>query len=160
MIKCRFENKDEANLRHVTVNTILTKGNQVLLEKRGTYNGKKILESGKWSLIGGFLDRDETTEEGARREIREETGWSVKNLKLFKINDSPNRPKEDRQNVDVIFIAEVDKQDKTEDEEVTETRWFDLTELPPKEEIAFDHSDSLDLYKRYLTEKLELPLLW
>ena len=55
MITCYFENNNKAFLRHVTVNAIVIKDNQVLLGKRGTFNGKPILESGKWGLLGGFL---------------------------------------------------------------------------------------------------------
>ena len=55
MITCTFENKNKASLRHVTVNAIVVKDNQVLLGKRGTVNGKPVLESGKWGLLGGFF---------------------------------------------------------------------------------------------------------
>ena len=55
MIICSFENGNKTSLRHVTVNAIVIKDNQVLLGKRGTFNGKPILESGKWGLLGGFL---------------------------------------------------------------------------------------------------------
>ena len=53
MITCTFENNNKASLRHVTVNAIVIKNNQVLFGKRGTVNGKTILESGKWGLLGG-----------------------------------------------------------------------------------------------------------
>ena len=74
MITCQFEKGHKANLRHVCVNALVLKDNQVLLGKRGTVKGEKILEFGKWGLIGGFLDRDETLEEGLKREVLEESG--------------------------------------------------------------------------------------
>ena len=120
MITCTFENNNKALLRHVTVNAIVVKDNQVLLGKRGTFNGKPILESGKWGLLGGFFGRDENLIEAVKREVMEESGWEIKDLKLFRINDKPNRPKEDRQNVDIIFITNVIKQTKTSDEEVSQ----------------------------------------
>ena len=55
MITCSFENGDKTSLRHLTVNAIVIKNDQILLGKRGTFNGKPILESGKWGLLGGFL---------------------------------------------------------------------------------------------------------
>ena len=67
--------------------------------------GRKILESGKWGLIGGFLERDETLKQGLKREVLEESGWEINNLELLRINDNPKRPAEDRQNIDIIFIA-------------------------------------------------------
>jgi len=159
MITCTFENNNKALLRHVTVNAIVVKDNQVLLGKRGTFNGKPILESGKWGLLGGFFGRDENLIEAVKREVMEESGWEIKDLKLFRINDKPNRPKEDRQNVDIIFIANAVKQIKISDEEVSELRWFDLDKLSAKEEMAFDHRDALELYKRYLKEKFPLSIL-
>ncbi|EKE13757.1 MAG: hypothetical protein ACD_12C00835G0001 [uncultured bacterium] len=51
MINCFFENNNKASLRHITVNAIAVKHNQILLGKRGTFKGKPILESGKWGLL-------------------------------------------------------------------------------------------------------------
>ncbi|TRZ50856.1 NUDIX hydrolase [bacterium] len=159
MINCFFENNDKTFLRHVTVNAIVIKNGQVLLGKRGTYNGKPILESGKWGLLGGFFNRDENLSQAIKREVLEESGWEIGGLQLLRINDNPNRPKEDRQNVDIIFVANAVKQTKTSDEEVSKLQWFDLDKLPPKEEIAFDHGNALELYKKYLKEKFTLPVL-
>ena len=159
MINCFFENNNKASLRHVTVNAIVVKNNQVLLGKRGTLNGKPILESGKWGLLGGFFGRDENLIQAVKREVMEESGWEINNLKLFRINDNPKRPLEDRQNVDVIFIVGAIKQIGVSDEEVSRLQWFDLDKLPTKEEIAFDHGDNLGLYKKYLKEKFTLPVL-
>ena len=158
MITCSFENGDKTSLRHVTVNAIVVKNNQILFGKRGTFAGKPILESGKWGLLGGFFGRDENLTEAVKREVMEESGWEIDNLKLFRINDNPNRPKEDRQNVDIIFIAHAIKQIKTSDEEVSKLQWFDLDKLPSKDEIAFDHGDSIELYKKYLKENFSLPI--
>ena len=159
MITCTFENNNKTSFRHVTVNAIVIKNKQILLGKRGTFNGKPILESGKWGLLGGFFDRDENLTQAVKREVLEESGWEINDLKLFRINDNPNRPREDRQNVDIIFIANAVKQIKTSDEEVSKLQWFDLDKLPAKQEIAFDHGDSLESYKKYLKEKFPLPVL-
>ncbi len=159
MITCTFENKNSTSLRHLTVNAIVIRDNQVLLGKRGAFKGKPLLESGKWGLLGGFFDRDENLTQAVKREVMEESGWEINNLKLFHINDNPHRPKEDRQNVDIIFIANAVKQIKTSDEEVSQLQWFDLNKLPAKEEMAFDHGDSIALYKKYLKENFPLPVL-
>jgi 8-oxo-dGTP diphosphatase len=156
MISCVFENGNKTSLRHVTVNTIVVKDNKVLLGKRGTLNGKPISESGKWGLLGGFFDRDENLVQAAKREVMEESGWEINNLKLFKINGNPRRPKEDRQNVDIIFIADAVRQIKSSDEEVKELKWFSLQKLPT---IAFDHGDALGQYVKYLKENIKLPML-
>lgn len=136
----------------------MVKDNRVLLGKRGTLNGKPISESGKWGLLGGFFDRDENLVQAVGREVMEESGWEIDDIKFFRINDNPKRPKEDRQNVDFIFLAKGIKQVGTSDEEVRELKWFDLDRLPPEETIAFDHGENLKLYINYLENKHTLPL--
>lgn len=160
MIDCTFEDGNKSNLRHVTLNAIVVKGNQVLLGKRGTYhNGKPLLEAGKWGLLGGFFDRDEYLEEAVKREVLEESGWKINNLLLLRINDNPNRPAEDRQNVDIIFVADAVEKIGESDEEVKELKWFDLDKIPPDGEIAFDHAEHLHLYRKYLTKSFALPAI-
>jgi 8-oxo-dGTP diphosphatase len=159
MITCTLENNNQVLLRHVTVNAIVVKNNQVLLGKRGTFHGKPILEFGKWGLLGGYLDRDENLIQAVKREVMEEGGWTVNDIRLLRINDNPKRPKEDRQNVNFVFVADAVKQIKDSDEEVSRLQWFDLDKLPSKEEMAFDHEDNIELYKKYLKEKFFLPVL-
>lgn len=159
MITCKFENNHQTSLRHVTVDLLLLKDNQILLGKRGYFNGKPLSEFGKWGLIGGYAERDENLAATARREAMEESGWTIANLQLFRINDNPNRPKEDRQNIDLIFIAQAIKQTGQSDSEVSELRWFNLSELPDEAEFAFDHRSSIDLYIKFLNQRFELPLL-
>jgi Ca2+/Na+ antiporter len=150
------DNNNKAFLRHVTVNAMVIKNNQILLGLRGTLNGKPISESGKWGLLGGFFNHGENLIQAIKREVMEESGWEINNLKLFRINDNPKRPMEDRQNVDIIFIANAVKQTGVSDEEVSKLQWFDLDKIP---EMAFDHGDSIELYKKYLMEKFSLPVL-
>lgn len=159
MITCIFENGKKSSLRHITVNAIVIKNNKVLLGKRGTVNGKPMLESGKWGLLGGYFERDESLVQAIKREVVEESGWEIKDVRLIRINDNPNRPKENRQNVDIIFSAKAIKQIKQPDEEVKELKWFDLNKLPPRNTIAFDHGEILDLYVKYLNNKQSMPLL-
>ena len=78
-------------------------------------------------------------------------GYIPKARQLFRINDNPDRPAEDRQNVDIITIAKAIKKISERDEETTELKWFDINHLPPKEKIAFDFSDHLELYKKYFS---------
>lgn len=159
MIRCMFENGDSVSLRHVTMNAIIVKDGKILLCKRGTYKGKPILESGKWALLGGFMDRDENLMEGIRREVREESGWELDGLQLFFINSNPNRTGEDRQNLDVIFIARAVSQAKADNEEVRELAWFDLENLPAGDQFAFDHGKDVALYKEYLAKQFPIPVL-
>lgn len=161
MITCTFENDNVASpgLRHVTVNAIVVKDNQVLMGLRGTVAGKPMLESGKWALIGGFFGFNENMVQAVKREVMEESGWEIEDIQLFRINDNPGRPKEDRQNVDMIFIARAVVQTGKHDEEVTELKWYQLDALPSAEQIAFDHGEDLSLYIDHLKSSQSLPIL-
>ncbi len=159
MITCTFEDGGTGALRHVTVNAILLKDGKILLGQRGTVRGKKMLEYGKWGLIGGYLGRDENLEHALAREIKEETQCEVKDFTLFHIKDNPDRPAEDRQNFEIIYLAQATSDFTEGDEEVLKLEWFALDQLPPREEMAFDHADDIELYKRYLTEKFPLPFI-
>lgn len=154
MISCTFENGSQNSLRHVTVGCLVVREDQILLGKRA----EGLLEAGKWCLLGGYAERDETTKDTAQREVLEESGWTVRDLHLLHINDNPNRPHEDRQNVDFIYIAHAVKQVGEPDQETQEVRWFTLNNLPPVDQIAFDHADSIKLYKKYREAPFSLPV--
>lgn len=57
---------------HVTVDSIVIQAGHIALIQRGREYGK-----GLWALPGGFLNRRERIEDGAIRELREETGIKV-----------------------------------------------------------------------------------
>jgi ADP-ribose pyrophosphatase YjhB (NUDIX family) len=155
MINCQFENSSQASLRHVTVDVLVIKDGQILLGKRS----KKILEAGKWGLLGGFVDRDETLQEAVKREVMEESGYQVQNIKLLTIRDNPERPHDDRQNIYFVFLSEATDKITNHDWEIEDLQWFAFDEIPEKEKIAFDHSENIDLYLRVLDEKLDLPVI-
>ncbi len=153
MISCALENDNEAHLRHVTVGCLVIKDHQILLAKRA----EGLLEAGKWCLLGGYMEHGETTEQAVVRETLEESGWTIEGLRLFRINDNPNRPHEDRANVDFLYIADAVTDNGTHDWESAELRWFPLDALPPEEMVAFDHIDTIKLYKAYLRQPFVLP---
>jgi len=142
MITCKFEDGGEAKLRHVVVDTLVFKNNKILLIKRTG----KLLEGGKWGLLGGYVERDETLKEAVAREVMEESGYKIKNIELLTIRDNPDRPKEDRQNIAFVFTCEALEKEGDSDWEVDDQKWFDLSDLPVKDEIAFDHYDDIKFY--------------
>jgi 8-oxo-dGTP diphosphatase len=155
MINCTFEDGGRASLRHVIVDTLVLQNDKILMVKRT----KKLLEGEKWGLVGGFVNRDETTAQAAEREIMEETGWKVKDLTLLRVNDNPNRPHEDRQNVAFVFFATATEKTGKPDWESSAQEWFDLNDVPAQEQIAFDHASSIKLYKKHLSEQYALPVV-
>ena len=50
--------------------TIIERDGRILLQRRA--------DNGKWGLIGGLLEMNETYEEAAIREAREETGLEIR----------------------------------------------------------------------------------
>lgn len=156
MIECIFENGNKASLRHVTVGVILVndKG-EVLLVKRAPH----LINGNKYAVPGGFLDRDETTEQAALRELKEETGYDGKIKFLFQIIDNPDRPKETRQNVHFQYIAELTGGSKMDNNEVASIDWVPLDSLPSQEDRAFDHIESIELYKEYMKNPFSLPVM-
>jgi 8-oxo-dGTP diphosphatase len=155
MITCTFEKGHTASLRHVVVHALCVKDNSILLVRRVP----ELLEGGKWSLPGGFLDRDETFKEGVLRELKEETGWEGEIRMLFHITSDPNRPHEDRQNIAVSYVVKPAHPSGTPDKESTQIEWISLDDLPPKEDIAFDHGEIIALYVKYLRSPFPLPIV-
>ncbi len=155
MITCNFEDGGQASLRHVVVHCLVEKDGALLLGKRTG----DILESGKWALIGGFLERGETAAECAVRELREETGWAGEVVSLFRINTTPNRPHEDRQNIAIEFIMRVSKKLGEADWENSKVEWIPLDKLLAFDQFAFDHGETIRLYLEYRKKKFQLPLV-
>lgn len=158
MITCIFENgnKAEKGLRHVTVGAIaVNEKGEVLLVMRGP----KVPNPNKYSVPGGFFDRGETTQEAVLRELKEETGLDGKIRCLFHVNDNPQRPKEDRQNVDFIYVVDVHTGEIKTDWETTSASWFSKETLPTDEEFAYDHRNVFLKYFEYIAKPFPLPLV-
>ena len=154
MIICRFENGKETSLRHVVVDVMLLDKEKILMVKRAPH----LSNGGKYGLIGGYVDRGETAVGAVRREVREETGYEISAIQLFRINDNPQRKNEDRQNIALVFLAKPGNKVGSSDSESTEVRWFQLDALPKDEEIAFDHKEQIELYIKYQKQKFPLPI--
>ena len=90
-----------------------------------------------WGLPGGFVDMDESLEESALRELREETGLSRVQLTQLGAFGAPDRDPRGR----VITVAYYGAIDATQahvvaGSDAVDARWFSTTELPS---LAFDH---------------------
>ena len=142
MIHCTFENGNKASLRHVVVDAIVVSNNKILLIKRALH----LVNGGKWAIPGGFLDRGETCQQAVLRELKEETGLTGKIVKLFKIIDNPKRKNEDRQNVAFVYQIKALGEIKVDPEEVSEAKWFEISQLPKEKDFAFDHFEIIHQY--------------
>ena len=86
---------------------------------------------GTLDLVGGFVDMDETVEEGLLREIREETGMEVDNSKLlFSLPNVYRYSDMDIHTLDMFFLVNVpaDAHPKADDD-VAELQWIELSKV-------------------------------
>ncbi len=98
--------------------------------------------AGMWALPGGFNEMDETLEETARRELLEETGLEIANMRQFKTVSTPGRDPRGR-TVTTVFVGIAGTEDlhrAIAGDDAGALRFFELTDLPP---LAFDHAEIL-----------------
>ncbi len=120
---------------------ITNEKDQVLLQKRS--------DTGEWCIPGGAMELGESFLETAQREIYEEVGIKVENLKLFGIYSGEERliryPNKDVvYSLGIIFTADsYTGEISDEDEEVLEHCFFDREQIP-KELFSPDARGILD----------------
>lgn len=77
---------------HIGHDLVMTVGCGVIIEnKEGQILLQKRSDTGEWSLPGGALEPIETYEQAVKREVLEEAGIEVRNLKLFGIYSGKQR---------------------------------------------------------------------
>ncbi len=110
----------------VGVGVIIRRGNKVLFGKRKGAHG-----AGTWSFPGGKLDLWETPEECAMREVEEETGLKIKNLKESIYTNDMFR-EENNHYVTLFFVADHDSGEAKlmEPKKCEGWDWFEWNKLP------------------------------
>ena len=81
-----------------------------------------------WGFPGGYLMRGEDPAGAIQREIREESGFEVRNLRLLEVIQTPEMPR-----IEVLFegeLAEADVRAFLPSVEVVAARFFPLSDLP------------------------------
>ena len=118
---------------------------QVLLIERGIAPFK-----GRWAFPGGFLKMDETAEEGAKRELKEETGLESAYIEQLHTFSAPNRDPRERV-ITIAYYALVKIQEVKGGDDAASAKWFPLDEIPP---LAFDHDYILRMATQRLREQI------
>lgn len=118
---------------------------QVLLIERGIEPYK-----GRWAFPGGFLNPDETAEQGALRELQEETGLTGAYIEQFHTYTDPNRDPRERV-ITIAYYALVRIQEVKGGDDAAKAQWFALDEVP---QLAFDHDRILQDAMRQIRERI------
>ena len=108
---------------------------QVLLIKRGSEPCKDM-----WALPGGFMNINESAEEAAIRELKEETGIDVKEVTQVGAYSKVDRDPRERV-ITIAFYTVIDNPVKAVgQDDAKQAEWFTLDNIPT---LAFDHSEIL-----------------
>ena len=106
---------------------------KVLLIQRGNEPYK-----GCWAFPGGFMNMEETAEECAVRELKEETGLTVNQIQQIGAYSKVDRDPRER-TISIAYLAIVDTPTAvTGMDDAAKAAWFPLSSLP---DLAFDHQD-------------------
>lgn len=108
---------------------------------------------GCWAFPGGFLEMDESAEEGAKRELMEETGLTTAMVRQFHAFSAPDRDPRERvltiAYYSVIHLSEVKGMD-----DAKQAKWFPLSAMPKS--LAFDHAEMLRVAREEISKEIRL----
>jgi len=110
----------------VGLGVMILKGDDVLF---GLRQGSH--EAGVWCIPGGHLEYGEEFTDCAIREVKEETGLDIANVRFGTVTNNINN-KEDRHYVTVVMVADyIDGEPQLlEPNKCTEWKWFNINDLP------------------------------
>jgi 8-oxo-dGTP diphosphatase len=108
---------------------------------------------GDWALPGGFVQMDESLDEGARRELQEETGVGGVYLEQLYTFGRPERDPRERV-ITVAYYALIpsDRIELRAASDAEGVSWFGMNEI---ETLAFDHDEILKMAHERLVAKLD-----
>jgi 8-oxo-dGTP diphosphatase len=108
-------------------------------------------EIGKWSLMGGFVGHDESTDEAAQRVLLQLTGMSNIYMEQLYCFSDVNRDAAGRV-ISVAYFALINIADYSEQLQLEhEAKWFPLAQTPT---LIFDHRQMVVLAKERLQQKV------
>jgi 8-oxo-dGTP diphosphatase len=126
---------------------------KLLLIQRGFEPEKK-----KWSLMGGFLEADETLDLAANRILKKLTGLEDIYLEQLHVFSSINRDPEERTvSVSYFALIDIERYEKQLSHEY-HAEWFLINQRPP---LIFDHDEMVRLAQKQLRIKSAMqPILF
>jgi 8-oxo-dGTP diphosphatase len=94
---------------------------------------------GKWAFPGGFVHMEETLDDAARRELKEETG--LKNIfleQLYTFGAVNRDPRERIVSVAYYALVKLADHNTKAATDASDAKWFPISDVP---KLAFDHAD-------------------
>lgn len=128
-VLCKFENPK------ISTAGIIIKDQKVLVAKRVNEPFK-----GKWDFLGGYLGKNETPEEGHKREIKEELGVDCDVTFLGSFLGTASFKDFEFPVLGFAYLTEVKGEIKLNKEENSELAWIPIKEL---NDIAFDSNQKI-----------------
>lgn len=118
---------------------------KVLLVQRGIPPFK-----GMWAFPGGYLQMDEDAIDGAKRELKEETGLEDAYIEQFRTFSAVDRDPRGRV-ITIAHLALVRISEVHGGDDAAKADWFPLTDVP---QLAFDHDMILREAVKELKQKI------
>ncbi len=78
-----------------------------------------------WGIPGGFMERGEQPEQTARREIFEESGLKITELKLFRVRTTDRH-------IEIVYHARASGEPEIKSLEIRNFGWFKVGAMPQK----------------------------
>lgn len=115
-------------------------------------------EAKKWSLMGGFIQTEESLDQAANRILKQLTGLEGVYLEQMQAFGDPNRDPLER-TIGVVYFALIDiHQYEKQISHEYNAEWFLLDEVP---NLIFDHGEMVEMAKKKLRYKAALhPILF
>jgi 8-oxo-dGTP diphosphatase len=115
-------------------------------------------EKGKWSLMGGFVQQDESCDEAASRILKELTGLDGVYLKQLQVFSDPHRDPLER-TISVTYFALINIHDYEKQISADYyAEWFPVNKFP---KLIFDHNDMVNVARKQLQYEASIyPVLF
>jgi len=119
---------------------IITEDNKILLVKKKCHPFK-----GDWSLPAGFIEYDESPEECAIRETKEETNLDVRLTKLFNVYSGSDDPR--TKAILIVYLAQVISGNLKPGDDAAEAFYFSFDKIPSNIAFAAHRKVISDFYQ-------------
>jgi 8-oxo-dGTP diphosphatase len=130
----------------MSADIIIEREDEIILIKRGNDPFE-----GKTALPGGILEENETVEQTAVREAKEETGMDVELTEILGVYSEPGRDPRGP-TVGIVFIANPMGGELKGGDDAAEAFWINVNEID-FDDLAFDHAKIIEDYIKWKENK-------